>query len=107
MPDEGQLRLSVALADSFYSAAACVHMRMCLRTCCSFIHVRMCVASISRKFLTHSRAHSVGAATAFGVQVKLIHKGKMAPKDLRQCAEAIRKNAVECMQAVLQVTRLY
>jgi hypothetical protein len=35
-------------------------------------------------------------------QVRLIHKGKMTPKDVRQCTDAIRKNAVECMQAVLQ-----
>ena len=36
-------------------------------------------------------------------QVKLIYKGNMAPKDIKQCAQAIRRNAVECMQAVLQV----
>eukprot|EP00158_Paraphelidium_tribonemae_P010404 Partr_v1_DN6847_c0_g1_i1_m27339 putative Guanine nucleotide binding protein (G protein) alpha len=40
-------------------------------------------------------------------QVRLIHKGKMTAKDIRQCTDAIRKNSVECMQAVLQAMTVH
>lgn len=35
-------------------------------------------------------------------QVKMIYKGRLGEEDLAQCAIAIRKNAVECMQGVLR-----
>jgi len=35
-------------------------------------------------------------------QVRLIHRGQMHPKDINQCADAIRKNALESMQSILR-----
>ncbi|KAG5190743.1 GPA4, alpha subunit of a heterotrimeric G protein [Tribonema minus] len=40
-------------------------------------------------------------------QVRMIYKGRMSAQDVRQCVEAIRRNAIESMQAVLQAMKVY